>query len=119
MVRVPVGEEAGGNAPDPRPVLDWIRGFNAGACDDLILLTGEGLRRLLACMEKNEPALRADFVAQLARVRKIGFGELILSFWRGFSRGRRRFGGWCFGRRRLCLWFCGHSRCGGSFLFRR
>ena len=62
------------DAPDPRPVLDWIRWFNAGACDDLILLTGEGLRRLLACIDKNEPALRADFVAQLARVRKITRG---------------------------------------------
>jgi uroporphyrinogen-III synthase len=62
------------DAPDPRPVLEWIRGFNAGACDDLILLTGEGLRRLFACIEKNEPALRADFVAQLARVRKITRG---------------------------------------------
>ena len=62
------------DAPDPRPVLGWLREFNAGACDDLILLTGEGLRRLLACIEKNEPALRADFVAQLARVRKITRG---------------------------------------------
>ena len=62
------------DAPDPAPVLDWIRWFNGGACDDLILLTGEGLRRLLACIDKNEPALRADFVAQLARVRKITRG---------------------------------------------
>jgi uroporphyrinogen-III synthase len=62
------------DAPDPRPVLDWIRWFNAGTCDDLILLTGEGLRRLLGCIDKNEPALRADFVAQLARVRKITRG---------------------------------------------
>src|SRR4029453_2973428 len=56
------------------PVLDWIRWFGGGACDDLILLTGEGLRRLLSCIDKNEPALRADFVAQLARVRKITRG---------------------------------------------
>jgi uroporphyrinogen-III synthase len=62
------------DAPDQRPVLDWIRWFNTGACDDLILLTGEGLRRLLACIDKHEPALRADFVAQLARVRKITRG---------------------------------------------
>ena len=62
------------DAPDPAPVLDWIRWFGSGACDDLILLTGEGLRRLLACIDKNEPALRADFVAQLARVRKITRG---------------------------------------------
>ncbi len=62
------------DAPDPAPVLDWIRWFAGGACDDLILLTGEGLRRLLACIDKNEPTLRADFVAQLARVRKITRG---------------------------------------------
>ena len=62
------------DAPDPRPVLDWIRWFNGGACDDLILFTGEGLRRLLACIERNEPALRTDFVAELARVRKITRG---------------------------------------------
>jgi len=62
------------DAPDPVPVLDWIGWFASGACDDLILLTGEGLRRLLACIDKNEPALRADFVAQLARVRKITRG---------------------------------------------
>ena len=62
------------DAPDPVPVLDWIRWFVGGACDDLILLTGEGLRRLLACIDKHEPTLRADFVAQLARVRKITRG---------------------------------------------
>jgi uroporphyrinogen-III synthase len=62
------------DAPDPAPVLDWIRWFVTGACDDLILLTGEGLRRLLACVDKNEPALRTDFVAQLARVRKVTRG---------------------------------------------
>jgi len=62
------------DAPDPAPVLDWIRWFGGGACDDLILLTGEGLRRLLACIEKNEPQLRGNFVAQLARVRKITRG---------------------------------------------
>jgi len=62
------------DAPDPAPVLDWIRWFASGACDDLILLTGEGLRRLLACIDQHEPALRSEFVAQLARVRKITRG---------------------------------------------
>lgn len=62
------------DAPDAAPVLDWIRWFIGGACDDLILLTGEGLRRLLACIDKNEPQLRAGFVGQLARVRKITRG---------------------------------------------
>jgi len=62
------------DAPDAAPVLDWIRWFVSGACDDLILLTGEGLRRLLACIDQHEPTLRADFVEQLARVRKITRG---------------------------------------------
>jgi uroporphyrinogen-III synthase len=62
------------DAPDPAPVLEWIRQFNSGAFDDLILLTGEGLRRLLSCIDKHEPALRADFLAMLARVRKIARG---------------------------------------------
>jgi uroporphyrinogen-III synthase len=62
------------DAPDPAPVLDWLRWFASGACDDLILLTGEGVRRLLACIEANEPQLRGGFVAQLTRVRKITRG---------------------------------------------
>ena len=57
------------DAPDPAPVLEWIRAFNAGACDDLILLTGEGLRRLVACIERHAPELRAPFVARLGQVR--------------------------------------------------
>jgi uroporphyrinogen-III synthase len=62
------------DAPDPQPVLAWCRDFAGGACDDLVLLTGEGLRRLLSCIDQHEPALREPFVAQLARVRKITRG---------------------------------------------
>jgi uroporphyrinogen-III synthase len=62
------------DAPDPQPVLEWCRKFAAGEYDDLILLTGEGLRRILSCMDRHEPALRAPFIAQLARVRKITRG---------------------------------------------
>ena len=62
------------DAPDPQPVLAWMREFSQGRCDDLILLTGEGLRRLLACIERHEPLLRAAFLEQLARVRKITRG---------------------------------------------
>jgi uroporphyrinogen-III synthase len=62
------------DAPDPQPVLQWIEEFNRGAFDDLILLTGEGLRRLLGCIERNAPSLRGDFVARLAGVRKITRG---------------------------------------------
>jgi uroporphyrinogen-III synthase len=62
------------DAPDPQPVLAWCRQFAAGACDDVIFITGEGLRRLLSCMDQHEPSLREPFVAQLARVRKITRG---------------------------------------------
>src|SRR5262249_55909928 len=59
------------DAPDPTPVLQWCRHFAEGACDDLILLTGEGLRRILACIDRNEPGLKDAFVHSLSRVRKI------------------------------------------------
>lgn len=62
------------DAPDPAPVLEWVRWFNSGACDDFIVLTGEGLRRLLSCIEQHEPALHTPFIAHLARVRKITRG---------------------------------------------
>jgi uroporphyrinogen-III synthase len=32
------------DAPDPVPVEAWLRRFVGGSCDDLILLTGDGLR---------------------------------------------------------------------------
>lgn len=62
------------NAPDPKPVLEWIAWVIAGRCDDLILLTGEGLRRLLSCIDVNAPSLRENFIASLASVRKITRG---------------------------------------------
>ncbi len=62
------------DAADPEPVLIFIRRFCEGAYDDLILMTGEGLRRLLGCLEQHEPALRTQFLAQLAKVRKITRG---------------------------------------------
>ena len=60
------------DAPDPGPVLAWARGLHD--CSDLILLTGEGLRRILSCIERHEPDLKAEFVQSLARVRKITRG---------------------------------------------
>jgi uroporphyrinogen-III synthase len=62
------------DAPDPAPVLAWSRGLASGQLDDLILLTGEGLRRILSCIERHEPALKPRFVASLERVRKITRG---------------------------------------------
>jgi uroporphyrinogen-III synthase len=59
------------DAPDPAPVLAFARAIAQNACDDLILTTGEGLVRLLGCIERHEPTLRDHFVSALARVRKI------------------------------------------------
>jgi uroporphyrinogen-III synthase len=62
------------DAPDPGPVLAWVRAFSGGGCDDLILLTGEGLRRIVKAIERHEPSLREPFLRELARVRKITRG---------------------------------------------
>jgi uroporphyrinogen-III synthase len=60
------------DAPDPAPVEAWLRRFIASPCDDLILLTGEGLRRLVALAARRE--IREPFVAALARSRRITRG---------------------------------------------
>jgi uroporphyrinogen-III synthase len=62
------------DAPDPAPVLAWIDRIVNGHCDDLILLTGEGLRRILSCIDRNLPAQREAFVGRLATLRKITRG---------------------------------------------
>jgi uroporphyrinogen-III synthase len=58
--------------PDPAPALDWLRRFVARPPDHLILLTGEGLRRLAALAER--AGLKADLVAALAHPNKITRG---------------------------------------------
>ena len=62
------------DAPDPEPVLQWSRELARGAFDDLILLTGEGLRRILSCIERHEPGLKDPFVTALGSLRKITRG---------------------------------------------
>jgi len=60
------------DAPDPAPVDDWLRRLVGGAFDDVIFLTGEGLRRLLARAERTES--RDAVIAALGRVRRITRG---------------------------------------------
>lgn len=62
------------DAPDSGPVLEWLCTFCAGGCDDLLLFTGEGLRRLLSVIEHQAPELHESFVAQLSTVRIIARG---------------------------------------------
>ncbi len=60
------------DAPDQREVEAWLRALAAGELDDLIFLTGEGLRRLLAAAERI--GLREAVVAALGRARKVTRG---------------------------------------------
>ena len=60
------------DAPDPEPIAAWIERFIDEPCDDLILLTGEGLRRLVALAERR--GRRDAFVAALARSRRVTRG---------------------------------------------
>jgi uroporphyrinogen-III synthase len=62
------------DAPDPVPVLAFLRSAAEGGCDDLILLTGEGLRRMMGCIDRHQPALRTPFLAALKQMRKITRG---------------------------------------------
>jgi uroporphyrinogen-III synthase len=40
------------DAPDPEPIVDWLQRLAVGDFDDVILLTGEGLRRLQGFAER-------------------------------------------------------------------
>ncbi|WP_199535945.1 uroporphyrinogen-III synthase [Dyella solisilvae] len=62
------------DAPDPAPLLEWLARFNDGGCDDLLLFTGEGLRRLLGVLDQHQPPWRAPFVQRLAEVRIVARG---------------------------------------------
>ena len=60
------------DAPDPEPVQAWLRRFADRDCDDLVLMTGEGLKRLLGFAAL--AGIEARFRAALAQVRKITRG---------------------------------------------
>lgn len=57
------------DAPDPAPIEKWLRGFIANPPDYLVVLTGEGLRRLCGVAERC--GCLQEFVASLAKVCKI------------------------------------------------
>jgi uroporphyrinogen-III synthase len=57
------------DAPDPAPIEAWLRRFIATPPDDLILLTGEGLGRLLGVAER--AGIEGEFRAALAGARRI------------------------------------------------
>jgi len=60
------------DAPDPAPVEAWIRRAIDKPFDDLVLMTGEGLRRLMKVARRI--AVDAAFVAALGQARKFARG---------------------------------------------
>jgi uroporphyrinogen-III synthase len=60
------------DAPDPAPIEAWIRRFIATPCDDLVLMTGEGLRRLMKVVRRL--GVEKEFVAALEATRKFARG---------------------------------------------
>jgi uroporphyrinogen-III synthase len=60
------------DAPDPAPIEAWIRRFIDQPCDDLVLMTGEGLRRLMKVARRI--GLDQEFIESLGRARKFARG---------------------------------------------
>ena len=60
------------DAPDPAPVAAWIRRFVEKPCDDMVLMTGEGLRRLMKVAHAT--GLADDFIVALGQARKFARG---------------------------------------------
>ena len=58
--------------PDPAPAEAWIRLCIAQPFDDLVLMTGEGLRRLMKVVRRLD--VEREFVAALGRSRKFARG---------------------------------------------
>ena len=60
------------DVPDPAPVEAWIRRCIKRPFDDLVLMTGEGLRRLMKVVRRLD--VEAEFVAALGQARKFARG---------------------------------------------
>jgi uroporphyrinogen-III synthase len=60
------------DAPDAAPIEAWIRRFIEKPCDDLVLMTGEGLRRLMKVVRRI--GVEQEFVAALEKTRKFARG---------------------------------------------
>src|SRR3954471_8579059 len=66
------------DAPDPAPIEAWIRRFIDQPCDDMVLMTGEGLRRLMKVVRRldaEQVGIEPAFVAALGRARKFARGR--------------------------------------------
>ena len=60
------------DAPDPAPIEAWIRRAIERPFDDLVLMTGEGLRRLMKVVRRI--GVEQDFIVALGKARKFARG---------------------------------------------
>jgi uroporphyrinogen-III synthase len=62
------------DTPHSAQVLAFAVNVAEGAFDDFVLITGEGLTRILSCINKHDPGLQERFVAGLGKLRTITRG---------------------------------------------
>ncbi|MFH0299428.1 uroporphyrinogen-III synthase [Bradyrhizobium sp. 31Argb] len=60
------------DAPDPAPIEAWIKRCIENPFDDLVLMTGEGLRRLMKVVRR--VGVEQEFIAALTKARKFARG---------------------------------------------
>ena len=60
------------DAPDPAPIEAWIRRFIDKPFDDLVLMTGEGLRRMMKVARRMD--VEQAFIAAVGKARKFARG---------------------------------------------
>jgi uroporphyrinogen-III synthase len=60
------------DAPDPAPIEAWIRRLIEQPCDDLVLMTGEGLRRLRKVAQRMDA--EQAFISAVGKARKFARG---------------------------------------------
>jgi uroporphyrinogen-III synthase len=60
------------DAPDPAPVEAWIRLFISQPFDDLVLMTGEGLRRMMTVAKRI--GVDQDFIAAISKSKRFARG---------------------------------------------
>jgi uroporphyrinogen-III synthase len=62
------------DSPHSAQVLAFAVKLAEGGFDDFVLITGEGLTRILSCIDKYDPALKPRFVEGLGKLRTITRG---------------------------------------------
>jgi uroporphyrinogen-III synthase len=62
------------DSPHSAQVLAFAERAAEGGFDDFLLITGEGLTRILSCIDKHDPPLRARFVEGLGKLRTVTRG---------------------------------------------